>query len=121
MIDLKTGKGLKFNSPKELLDFMDNITDEYEYLAYTKQYHNKFKTHKIEKQNGKSNFVKVEKIIKSIEDIEVVKIVKEFVFYSSILFDGLIKIDINKNVNFLSNLNETKIDQDMWNKMRCDL
>ena len=121
MTNFNTKQKLQFKGVPELYAFMDQQTNG-DFEIYSKMYHSENPKWELLKVDGKS---KVVKYVEKKERIEVVTmdnlnctgIVGNFVYYECDLFKGKIKASLEKNENFISNLDNSNIDSFMWSAL----
>ncbi len=123
MTNYKTKKELKFKSVPELYAFMDQQSDE-DFEIYSKMYHFENPAWQLIKENGKAKVVKyveaveVKKIdVLTMDNINCVSIVGGFAYYECDVFQGKIKVNLEKNENFIKSLDNSIIDSDLWDKL----
>lgn len=120
MTNYKTKQPLKFKSVDELYAFMDNLNAE-DFEIYSKMYHSENPKWQIVKVDNKSKVVKFQEVKKidvvTLDNINCVSLVGNFAFYECGLFQGKIKVNLDKNYNFISSLENTIIDSNMWDKL----
>ena len=115
MINFQNNQPLKFKNIEELYSFMDKQTSE-DFDIYSNLYTKENPNWKLIKENGKS---KVVKNILTVNELHIKNINANFCNYECSLknFDGILKVNIDKNDSFISNINNSNINLEMWDKM----
>ena len=120
MTNYKTKKELKFKSVNDLYAFMDQQSYE-DFEIYSKMYHFENPKWNIIKENGKSKVVKYEEVKKidvlTMDNINCVSIIGGFAYYECECFKGKIKVNLEKNENFINSLDNNIYDSNLWDKM----
>jgi len=120
MINYKTKQKLTFKSVSELYAFMDQQSDE-DFEIYSKMYHIENPTWQIIKHDGKSKVIKFQEVKKidvlTLDNINCVSIDGGFAYYECDVFQGKIKVNLQKNENFIKSIDNSNIDSNLWDKM----
>lgn len=123
MTNYKTKQKLTFKSVPELYAFMDQQSDE-DFEIYSKMYNIENPKFSLIKENGKAKVVKFIQEVKkdkidvvTLDTLNCVSLVGNFAFYECGLFQGKIKVNLEKNENFINSLDDTNIDSSMWDKL----
>jgi len=122
MINFKTRVKLNFKSVNELYAFMDKQSDE-DFEIYSKMYNRENPKWNIIKENGKSKVVKFIEVenkkidVLTIDNLNCISIDKNYAHYECNVFKGRIKVNLEKNENFINSLDNNIYDSNLWDKM----
>jgi len=123
MTNIKTKEKLIFKSALELYSFMDQQSDE-DFDIYSRLYNTENPKWSLIKKDGKSTIVKFIQEVKkerinvvTFDSLNCLSLNGNFAYYECVFFDGKIKVNLDKNENFIKNLASSNIDSIMWDKL----